>query len=136
MSSILTSFEELTRAYTKALPVITKEENGVTPRFIIRALVELEDFINEVWEDREGRKALSKNNSKSLGTLRQKVRKYIKDFEEQMVKFREAPDQEDDEEEEKSKNIFILILKMFNYLNSNIINYLSNQQNYRIRFKF
>lgn len=105
MSSILTSFEELTRAYTKALPVIMKEENGITPRFIIRALVELEDFINEVWEDREGRKALSKNNSKSLGTLRQKVRKYIKDFEEPMAKFREAPDQDDDEEEDKSKDI-------------------------------
>lgn len=103
MSSILTSFEELTRAYTKAIPVISKEENGVIPRFIVRSLAELEDFINEVWEDRDGRKAMSKNNSKSLGTLRQKVRKYIKDFEEVITKFRESPDQEDDEEEEKSK---------------------------------
>lgn len=58
MSSILTSFEDLTRAYVKALPVIMKEENGVTPRFIIRALAELEDFINEVWEDKEGRLVL------------------------------------------------------------------------------
>lgn len=103
MSSILTSFEDLTRAYSKALPVITKEENGVTPRFIIRAFVELEDFINEVWEDRDGRKSLSKNNSKSLGTLRQKFRKYIKDFEEPMNKFRESPDQDDDEEDEEKK---------------------------------
>jgi len=55
MSSILTSFEELTRAYTKALPVIMKEECGVNPRFFIRSLAELEDFINEVWDDRDGR---------------------------------------------------------------------------------
>lgn len=55
IGSILTSFEELTRAYTKALPIIVKEEGGVTPRFIIRALVELEDFINEIWDDKEGR---------------------------------------------------------------------------------
>lgn len=104
MSSILTSFEDLTRAYSKALPVIMKEEAGITPRFIIRAFVELEDFINEVWEDRDGRKAMSKNNSKSLGTLRQKFRKYIKDFEDIMAKFRESPDEEDDEEEEKQKS--------------------------------
>ncbi|XP_065365981.1 eukaryotic translation initiation factor 3 subunit C [Calliphora vicina] len=101
MSSILTSFEDLTRAYQKALPVISKEENGITPRFYVRCLAELEDFIIEVWEDREGRKNLSKNNSKSLGTLRQKVRKYIKDFEEDLVRFRENPDQESEAEDEE-----------------------------------
>ncbi|KXJ76977.1 eukaryotic translation initiation factor 3 subunit C [Aedes albopictus] len=103
MSSMLTSFEELTRAHTKALPVITKVENGVTPRFIIRALAELEDFINMVWEDKEGRKNLSKNNSKSLGTLRQKFRKYIKEFDSDLKKFRESPDAADDDEEEEEK---------------------------------
>ncbi|XP_055708199.1 eukaryotic translation initiation factor 3 subunit C isoform X2 [Phlebotomus papatasi] len=101
MASILTAFEDLTKAFTKAQPIIAKEENGVTPRFIIRSLYELENFINDMWEDREGRKNLSKNNSKSLGTLRQKFRKYIKDFEEELTKFREAPDLDDDEEEEK-----------------------------------
>lgn len=103
MSSLLSSFEDLTRAYAKALPVITKEENGICPRFIVRALAELEDFINEVWDDREGRKNLSKNNSKSLGALRQKFRKYIKDFDSDMKKFRESPDAADDEDEEEEK---------------------------------
>lgn len=101
MASILQSFEDLTRAYQKALPVITKEEYGVTPRFFVRSLAELEDFITEVWKDSDGRKNLSKNNSKSLGTLRQKVRKYIKDFEADLLKFRESPDDEDEEEEEE-----------------------------------
>ncbi|XP_066583965.1 eukaryotic translation initiation factor 3 subunit C [Prorops nasuta] len=101
MSSMLTSFEDLMRAYQKALPVIAKEENGQTPRFYVRCLVEMEDFINEVWEDREGRKNMSKNNSKSLTSLRQKLRKYNKDFEEDINKFRENPEQDDDEEDEK-----------------------------------
>lgn len=101
MSSLLSSFEDLMRAYTKALPVISKEENGLTPRFYLRCLVEVEDFVNEVWEDRDGRKNMSKNNSKSLTSLRQKMRKYIKDFEEEMTKFRSSPDQGDDEEEEE-----------------------------------
>lgn len=34
-------------------------------------------------------------------TLRQKVRKYIKDFESDLIKFREAPDVDDEDEEEK-----------------------------------
>lgn len=55
MSSILSSFEELTKAYSKALPVIMKEEGGIAPSFIVKALVELEDFINDVWEDKEMR---------------------------------------------------------------------------------
>lgn len=105
MSSMLTSFEELMRAYQKALPVITKEEGGQTPRFYVRCLVEMEDFINEVWEDRDGRKNMSKYNSKSLTSLRQKLRKYNKDFEEDIVKFRENPDQDDDEEEEKPEEV-------------------------------
>lgn len=101
MSSILQSFEDLTRAYQKALPVVMKEENGVTPRFYVRALAELEDFITEVWEDRDGRKNLSKNNAKAFGPLRQKVRKYIKDFEADLIKFRESADEDDEPEEEK-----------------------------------
>lgn len=55
-------FEDLQKAYTKALPVIQKDENGITPRFFVRSLVEMEDFINEMWEDREGRKNMNKNN--------------------------------------------------------------------------
>nr|CAD7456839.1 unnamed protein product [Timema tahoe] len=94
-------FEDLMRAYTKALPVISKEENGQTPRFYVRCLVEMDDFITEVWEFREGRKNMSKNNSKSLTSIRQKLRKYTKEFEEDMAKFRANPDQPDEEEEEE-----------------------------------
>ena len=65
-----TSFKDLCSAHEKAKPVIAKEENGVTPRFYVRILVEMEDLINETWEDSEGRKKMSKNNSKSLGALR------------------------------------------------------------------
>ncbi|KDR11509.1 hypothetical protein L798_14577, partial [Zootermopsis nevadensis] len=103
MSSMLSSFEELMRAYTKALPVISKEEKGQTPRFYLRCLMEMEDFINDVWEDRDGRKNMSKNNSKSLSSLRQKLRKYNKEFELDIAKFRENPDQAEDEEDEEKE---------------------------------
>lgn len=120
------------KAYQKAAPVIIKEENGQTPRFFIRCLSEMEDFINEMWEDREGRKNMSKNNrlgnisnlkfmlqvklmvlmifhyifSKSLTSMRQKLRKYLKDFEDDLSKFRENPEQPDDEEEEEKRKYY------------------------------
>ncbi|XP_052861775.1 eukaryotic translation initiation factor 3 subunit C [Anopheles cruzii] len=100
MASVLSSFEEFMRAYTKALPVVMKEENGVTPRVVVRALAELEDFISDTWDDKDSRKNLSKNNSKALGALRQKFRKYIKDFEADLKRFREAPEEFAEEEEE------------------------------------
>lgn len=105
IGSMLSSFEDFTRAYIKAQPVILKEEKGVIPKFVIRALAELEDFINVTWEDKDGRKNMSKNNGKSLGTLRQKFRKYIKDFETEIKKFRDNPDQGDDDDEEEEKPV-------------------------------
>lgn len=43
---------------------------------------------------------MSKNNSKSLGTLRQKLRKYNRDFETVLEDFRQNPVEEEKEEEE------------------------------------
>jgi len=48
---------------------------------------------------------MSKNNSKSLSSLRQKLRKYNKGFELDIAKFRENPDQVDDEEDEEKGNV-------------------------------
>merc|ERR1719515_273078 len=59
-NKMLTSYEELLKAFDKAKPVIAKEEGGVTPRFFLRILVEMEDLINETWEDSVGRKNMSK----------------------------------------------------------------------------
>lgn len=63
-------------------------------------------FWGQCWEDREGRKNMSKNNSKSLATLRQKLRKYSKDYEADITRYRENPEEEDeerDEDDEKGK---------------------------------
>jgi len=97
MSKILTDFEDLGRAYDKARKVVERE--GI-PRFYIRCLSELDDFVNTCWEDREGRKQMSKNNAKGLTTLRQKLRRYNRDFETEIAAYKENPDQGDEEEEE------------------------------------
>ncbi|KAG7174371.1 Eukaryotic translation initiation factor 3 subunit C-like [Homarus americanus] len=99
MSNLLSSFEDLCRSYTKTLPVVQKEEGGKTPRFFIRCLAELDEFIQTVWEDKVGRKSMSKNNAKGLTTLRQKYRKYAKEYDTDLAVFRENPDRADSDAE-------------------------------------
>lgn len=62
-------FEDLTNIIRTALPVMMKEENGVTPGFYICTLVESEDFINEAWDDRDGRKTLAEDAEILLSLL-------------------------------------------------------------------
>lgn len=124
MSKLLTSFESLGKVYEKTKTVIARE-NLTVPRFFIRYLAELEDFINEQWEDKEARKSMSKANSKSLTTLRQKVRKYNKDYESEIGSYREGPDpvgyssgaaEEDDEDQVwnfSQKLILLFLTKLF-----------------------
>jgi translation initiation factor 3 subunit C len=83
VAKVTQGFENLGRAYQKAKGVISQE--NTRPVIFIKTLVELEDFVQEMWE---GRKKLSKNNSKALLTLKQKLRKYNKDFEEDIANYR------------------------------------------------
>ncbi|XP_074023372.1 eukaryotic translation initiation factor 3 subunit C-like [Numenius arquata] len=97
----LEEFELLGRAFGKAKSVVDKE--GV-PRFYLRILADLEDYLNELWEDKEGKKKMNKNNAKALSTLRQKIRKYNRDFETHIAAYRQNPEQSDEDEEKKSRD--------------------------------
>ncbi|UXI14810.1 hypothetical protein NH340_JMT00753 [Sarcoptes scabiei] len=102
IAKLLGGFEDLIKSYQKArFSVIDKEEGGKVPKFYLKCLVELEDFVNDSWQDR---KNMNKNNSKSLTTLRQKLRKYNKDFEAQINEYRLNPDIEDDDDEKESSD--------------------------------
>lgn len=97
VSKLLSCFEDLTKAFQKAKSqVIDKDEGGKIPKFYIKCLAELEAFVKENWEER---KKMNKNNSKSLTTLRQKLRKYNKDFEQELNDYKENPDDFDVEKE-------------------------------------
>lgn len=109
MSKLLTTFEELCRIFEKTKAVLARQGMS-TPRFYIRSIVELEDFVTEQWEDKEARKMMSKTNSKGLTTLRQKIRKYTKEMEAEVNAYRAEPDpvgyssaDEEGEEEEQEE---------------------------------
>ncbi|XP_063226776.1 eukaryotic translation initiation factor 3 subunit C-like [Bacillus rossius redtenbacheri] len=98
MISMLSTFEDLTRVYAKAVPFIV-EESGSTPKFYLRCLSEMELFVSTLWADQEGRKRMSKINSKSLACLRQKLRKYNKEFEAEINLFKESFEEDGEESE-------------------------------------
>ncbi|XP_068099963.1 eukaryotic translation initiation factor 3 subunit C-like protein isoform X2 [Hyperolius riggenbachi] len=98
MTKCLEEFEQLGKAYIKAKNIVDKE--GV-PRFYIRLLSDLEDYLNELWEDKEGKKKMNKNNAKALSTLRQKLRKYNRDFEGPISAYKQNPEESADEDQEK-----------------------------------
>uniref|UniRef100_A0A672JQ41 Eukaryotic translation initiation factor 3 subunit C n=1 Tax=Salarias fasciatus TaxID=181472 RepID=A0A672JQ41_SALFA len=87
MAKCLEEFELLCRAFLKSKNIVDKE--GV-PSFYIRLLADLEDYLNQLWEDKEGKKKMNKNNAKALSTLRQKIRKYNRDYETEIAAYKEV----------------------------------------------
>lgn len=47
-------------------------------------------FTFQLWEDKEGKKKMNKNNAKALSTLRQKIRKYNRDYESEIAAYKEV----------------------------------------------
>jgi len=97
IAKIETEYQNLTKEYEKAKVVVSKE--GI-PNFFIKLLCDLEDYIQTQWEDTDGRKKLSKPNAKALASLRQKLKKYNRDFEEKINEYREDPAKFEEAEEE------------------------------------
>ncbi|CEF66807.1 Eukaryotic translation initiation factor 3 subunit C [Strongyloides ratti] len=91
MVKLLQCFENLAKAFEKTKPVLMREGLQI-PRFFIRHVAELDDFIKNIWNDKDARGTLSKSNGKSLSTLRQKVIKFSKMIENELEKYRESPD--------------------------------------------
>uniref|UniRef100_A0A8V5H0N6 Eukaryotic translation initiation factor 3 subunit C n=1 Tax=Melopsittacus undulatus TaxID=13146 RepID=A0A8V5H0N6_MELUD len=87
VSRCLEDFELLSRAFNKAKGVLEREG---PPRFYIRILADLEDYLAELWEDKEGKRRMNKNNARALSSLRQKLRKHNREYEAQIAAYRQV----------------------------------------------
>uniref|UniRef100_A0A7N8XXU1 Eukaryotic translation initiation factor 3 subunit C n=1 Tax=Mastacembelus armatus TaxID=205130 RepID=A0A7N8XXU1_9TELE len=87
MAKCLEEFEQLCRAFLKSKNIVDKE--GLNQNCKYRLLT-LTLFSSQLWEDKEGKKKMNKNNAKALSTLRQKIRKYNRDFEAEIAAYKEA----------------------------------------------
>ena len=95
-NGIQTEFENLNKMVDKAKMHIMKE--GL-PRFYVRTLAELEDFLFEALKDKEAQKKMSASNGRSLNRMKLTLRKHNKTYEAQIAAYKadpDAPDAEDD----------------------------------------
>jgi len=114
MSSMCDDFEVLQRAFDKANKLADKgDPKDWPPQFFIRCLVDIDTYVTECWADQDGRKALSKNNAKGLTTLKQKCKKYFRDykFEAKIAEYKQKrlegqinDDEEDQEQQEREES--------------------------------
>ena len=100
-SAIQAGFDEL----NKRLERYTKAADGVgIPKMYIRMMVELEDFLVSTLSNKEVKKKMSTTNAKALNSMRQRLKKNNTPYAEQLMKFRENPEQESEEEEEEESS--------------------------------
>jgi translation initiation factor 3 subunit C len=76
---------------------MTKAQAGingiVTPKFYIKCLVELEDFLQEAAQkEKAAKKKMNANNAKAMNAMKQKLKKNNKSFEDKIEMYRKDPD--------------------------------------------
>ncbi|CAM0136459.1 Translation initiation factor 3 subunit c [Umbelopsis sp. WA50703] len=87
---ISNEFDRLNKLMTKAQAGI----NGiVTPKFYIKCLVDLEDFLQEAGQkEKAAKKKMNANNAKAMNAMKQKLKKNNKAHEDKMAQYRKDPD--------------------------------------------
>jgi translation initiation factor 3 subunit C len=100
-SIISDEFDLVNKLIEKSKMLILK--NGI-PKFYIRMLADLEDFLNTTLKDKEGIKKMKPLITRSLNRMKNTVRRHNKSYEKELEDFKNFPEKYVDSEVESSSS--------------------------------